>query len=87
MFGLDMIIIWLAIGFLAGLAANTIMKRQSVSAWTDVLLGVMGAGVGSLILSLLGFYTRGGLLNAIVTATFGAVLLIWFNRRFMSRNV
>ena len=87
MFGLDIIIIWLAIGFLAGLAANVIMKRQSVSAWTDILLGIMGAGVGSLILSKAGFSSRGGLLNAIVTATFGAVLLIWFNRRFMSRDL
>ena len=85
-FGLDVLIIWLVVGFFAGILANAITRRTSTSALTDVLLGIMGAGVGNILLNALGFYSRGGLLSSVVAATFGAVVLIWFYRRFLNQE-
>lgn len=82
-FPLDALIILLVIGFLAGLLANVLTGRRSSSTLSDVMLGILGAGVGNLLMALLGLYTRGGFVASLFSATLGAVVLIWFYRRFM----
>jgi uncharacterized membrane protein YeaQ/YmgE (transglycosylase-associated protein family) len=66
---------FLLIGLAAGYLAGHIMKRGSAGIVGDLLLGVIGAILGGAIISLLGF--RGsGLLASLITATFGAIILI-----------
>jgi uncharacterized membrane protein YeaQ/YmgE (transglycosylase-associated protein family) len=83
--GLDTLILWLIIGFLAGIIANALTRRHSNSALADVILGILGAGVGSIVMNLLGLYYR-GFVGSLIAATVGAVILIWFYRRFMSKS-
>ncbi len=64
------------IGLVAGWAAGKIMKGSGYGVLLDIVLGIVGAMVGSWILHLAGFYTSGGLLPNILVAIFGAVVLI-----------
>ena len=69
--------IWMIlIGLVAGWLASKIMKRSGSSLLSDLLLGVVGAVVGGWLIRLFGFYTSGGLIPSIITATLGAIALI-----------
>jgi uncharacterized membrane protein YeaQ/YmgE (transglycosylase-associated protein family) len=73
------LIIFLAIGAVAGWLAGVLMKGGGFGLVGDVILGVVGAVVGGFLFGLLGI-SAGGLLGAIVTATVGAVLLLFLVR-------
>lgn len=81
------IVILLIIGLLAGAIANAVMKRQSKSLLMDTLLGVAGAFVGSWLFQLIGFYSAGDFLPSLITATIGAIVLLWLGRLLSNSRV
>lgn len=75
------LIIFLAIGAVAGWLANSITKGRGLGLIGDVIVGTIGAvGVGSLF-RLMGA-TAGSLIGAIITATVGAVVLLFIIHHF-----
>lgn len=64
------------VGLIAGWAAGKIMKGSGYGLVMDLVLGVVGAIVGSWIMRTLGFYTRGGLIPSILVAILGAVVVV-----------
>lgn len=70
------LIIFLAVGALAGWLAGIIMKGRGFGLIGDVIVGVVGAILGGFIFGLLGI-TTGGLIGAIIMATIGAVILLY----------
>lgn len=64
------------VGLVAGWAAGKIMKGSGYGVLMDIVLGIVGAVVGSWILSLLGIYTSGGLIPSILVGILGAVILV-----------
>jgi uncharacterized membrane protein YeaQ/YmgE (transglycosylase-associated protein family) len=70
------LIIFLAIGAVAGWLAGTLMKGGGFGLLGNIIVGIIGAGVGGLVFGLLGI-SAGGLVGSIVTATVGAVLLLF----------
>ncbi|WP_430010399.1 GlsB/YeaQ/YmgE family stress response membrane protein [Methylophaga lonarensis] len=70
------LIIFLAIGALAGWLAGQILKGRGFGLLGNIIVGIIGALVGGFVFGLLGI-TTGGLLGAIVTATIGAVILLY----------
>jgi uncharacterized membrane protein YeaQ/YmgE (transglycosylase-associated protein family) len=64
------------VGLIAGWAAGKIMKGSGYGVIMDMVLGVVGAIVGSWIMRTLGFYTTGGLIPSILVAIFGAVVVV-----------
>ena len=66
----------LLIGLIAGWATGKIMKGSGYGVLTDILLGIVGALIGSRVLGLLGIYTSGALIPSILVAIVGAVLLV-----------
>ncbi|EMR13857.1 hypothetical protein MPL1_02968 [Methylophaga lonarensis MPL] len=70
------LIIFLAIGALAGWLAGQILKGRGFGLLGNIIVGIIGAMVGGFVFGLLGI-TTGGLLGAIVTATIGAVILLY----------
>jgi uncharacterized membrane protein YeaQ/YmgE (transglycosylase-associated protein family) len=64
------------VGLIAGWATGKIMKGSGYGPLTDILLGVVGAIVGSRLLGLLGIYSSGGLVPSILIAIVGAVVLV-----------
>lgn len=70
------LIIFLAIGALAGWLAGQILKGRGFGLLGNIIVGIIGAMVGGFVFGMLGI-TTGGLLGAIVTATIGAVILLY----------
>lgn len=73
------LIIFLAVGALAGWLAGNIMKGRGFGVVGDIVVGIVGAVLGGLVFGLFGI-TTGGLLGAIIKATIGAVMLLYLIR-------
>ena len=70
------LIIFLAIGAVAGWLAGTIMKGGGYGLLGNIVVGIIGAVVGGYVFGLFGI-SIGGLIGSIFTATAGAVLLLF----------
>ena len=75
------LVIFLAIGAVAGWLAGTLMKGGGFGLLGNIVIGIIGAVVGGFVFGLLGI-TAGGLLGAIITSTAGAVILLFAVRLF-----
>jgi uncharacterized membrane protein YeaQ/YmgE (transglycosylase-associated protein family) len=71
------LIIFLAIGAVAGWLAGTIMKDGGFGLLGNILIGIIGGVVGGFLFRLLAI-AADGLIGSIVTATVGAVVLLYF---------
>lgn len=75
-----MSLLWfLIIGALAGWIAGQLMKGSGYGLIGDLVVGVIGAFIGGWLLGVLGLYA-GGLIGRLVTATIGAVVLLFLIR-------
>jgi uncharacterized membrane protein YeaQ/YmgE (transglycosylase-associated protein family) len=74
------LITFLILGLIAGSLANAVMDRSGKGLGSSLILGVIGAMVGGPLLGLLGL-RAGGFVGSLVTATIGAVALIWIVRK------
>ena len=63
------------IGVIAGWLAGRIMRGGGFGFLINLLLGVAGSLIGSLVLPYLGLHTT-GTIGSIISATAGAVLLL-----------
>ena len=70
------LVIFLAIGAVAGWLAGTLMKGKGFGLLGNIVIGIIGSILGGYVFSLLGF-TAGGIIGSIVTATAGAALLLF----------
>ena len=70
------LIIFLAIGAVAGWLAGTFMKGAGFGLVGNIVVGVVGAVIGGFVFGLLGIFAN-GLIGSIVTATAGAALLLY----------
>ena len=77
------IILWLALGVVAGFIAKIVMPGSGPSGWImTILIGVAGAFVGGFVAAHLGFGTvRGFDVRSLVIATAGSALLLFLYRR------
>lgn len=73
-------LLWfLIIGILAGWLAGQVMKGGGYGLIGDLVLGIIGAFVGGWALGLVGV-TAGGFIGRVITATIGAVILVFLVR-------
>jgi len=70
------LIIFLAVGALAGWLAGNIMKGRGFGVIGNIIVGIVGAVWGGFVFGLFGI-TTGGLLGAIIMATISAVMLLY----------
>ena len=81
------LIFWIVVGAIAGFLAEKIMKAD-MGLLMNIILGIVGALVGGfLITSILGFGDGEGLIESIVVATLGAVLVVWVANKLKERRV
>jgi uncharacterized membrane protein YeaQ/YmgE (transglycosylase-associated protein family) len=82
------LIVWLAIGAVAGLVARQVVSGvPPFGRIGDVILGIAGGVVGGFLLAATGIQgTVGGLIGTMVTALIGAVLLIWLSNRIKIKS-
>ena len=69
------LIIFLAIGAVAGWLAGLIMKGRGFGLLGNILVGIIGALVGGFLFGELGI--AGGLIGSLGTAVLGAVILLF----------
>ena len=71
------ILVYIVVGILAGWVAGLITKGQGFGLIIDMILGIIGAVVGTWLFAQLGFVVAGGMLALFITAVVGAVVLIF----------
>lgn len=77
--GLQHLIWFLLIGLAAGWLAGRLMKGKGFGLLGDMIVGVIGAVVGGWVFGVFGFAAT-GILARLVTATVGAMLLLYVVR-------
>ena len=81
------LIVPLVFAMLAGMFAGRFIRGRGYGPVADIVLGVIGFFVGSVVFSLVGLGgVSSSLLGGIVVAIVGAVLLVWLIRLFGDRN-
>jgi uncharacterized membrane protein YeaQ/YmgE (transglycosylase-associated protein family) len=77
------LIVWLAIGAVAGLVARNLLGgTPPFGRIGDLILGIAGGVVGGFLLATTGVgATVGGLIGTMVAALAGALLLVWLSNR------
>lgn len=70
------LVYFLIIGAIAGWLAGQIMKGSGFGAVGNIVVGVVGALIGGFLFRLLGFLPM-GLIAQLISATVGAVILLW----------
>jgi uncharacterized membrane protein YeaQ/YmgE (transglycosylase-associated protein family) len=74
---------FILIGLAAGWLAGQLSKGGSFGPVGNLIVGVIGALLGGFVFRVLGL-TASGLIGSLVTATAGALLLLWL-LRFIKR--
>ena len=70
------LIIFLAIGAVAGWLAGLLMKGGGFGIIGNIIIGIIGAVIGGFVFGLLGITTV-GIIGSIITATVGAIILLF----------
>jgi uncharacterized membrane protein YeaQ/YmgE (transglycosylase-associated protein family) len=75
------VMVWM----LAGMLAGRLMRGRGYGPIGDVLLGLVGGIVGSIVLSVFGIQL-GGIVGALVAGTVGAVMVVYLVRLVGNSN-
>lgn len=73
---LTSLLIFLAIGAVAGWLAGKILRGGGYGLLANIVIGIIGSYLGGFLFGLLGL-GAGGLIGSIVTATVGAIALVY----------
>jgi len=71
---------FLLIGAAAGWISGQIMKGKDFGWVQNMIVGVVGSLLGGWLFSFLGISAAPGLVGSLVTAVFGAIVLLWIAR-------
>ncbi|MAS36721.1 MAG: GlsB/YeaQ/YmgE family stress response membrane protein [Anaerolineaceae bacterium] len=73
---------------LAGMFAGRLIRGRGYGPAGDILLGLVGGVIGSILLSLIGLGGIGQipLIGGIVVGIIGAVFVVWLGRLFGNQN-
>ena len=78
----ESLLVILFVGLVAGWLAGQIVRGTGFKIVGDLIIGILGAFIGSWLLPQLGIHLGSGIISAIVNATIGAVLLLFVVRLF-----
>jgi uncharacterized membrane protein YeaQ/YmgE (transglycosylase-associated protein family) len=74
--GLVSLVTSLLVGAAAGWLAGQFMRGRGFGALKNILLGILGAMVGGILFSLVGLH-QSGIVASLITATVGAVVILY----------
>src|SRR5713226_9794485 len=72
----ESLLVILFVGLVAGWLAGQIVRGTGFGIIGDLVVGILGAFIGSWLLPQLGIHLGTGIISAIVNATIGAILLL-----------
>lgn len=70
------LLIFLAIGAVAGWLAGTIMKGGGYGLPVNIVIGIVGALLGGYLFNVLNISIGGGLIGSLITAVIGAIVFL-----------
>ena len=73
----QMLVIWLIIGGVAGWLAGIVMNGTGYGLVGDIIVGIVGALVAGYLFPRLGIDFGGGIVSAIISAAIGAIILLF----------
>lgn len=73
------------VGILAGWLAEKIMKVD-MPVWKNLILGLCGAALGSIVLSIVGYQTTGGYISGLLVALLGSCVILWAYKKITNRK-
>jgi uncharacterized membrane protein YeaQ/YmgE (transglycosylase-associated protein family) len=73
---IQIIVLWLVIGAIAGWLAGQIVTGGGFGLVGDIIVGIVGAVVGGWLLPRIGIYIGGGFIAQIINAVIGAVVVL-----------
>ena len=71
---------WVLIGLIAGAIAGMLVRGRGYGCLMDIVVGVLGAFIGGILVSLLLPDTTFSFIGTLIVATLGAILLLAFIR-------
>ena len=77
------LIAWLLVGGIAGWLAGVIMKGEGHGLLMNIVVGIVGGAIGGWLFNLAGFGTT-SMVGSIITATVGAIILLWVVNKLKS---
>lgn len=78
---IDGLLLFLAIGGIAGSLAGLFMNRRGFGLIGNVIVGIVGAFIGGYAVNFLGIQVVGGVLGAMLVALTGALILLWLAKK------
>jgi uncharacterized membrane protein YeaQ/YmgE (transglycosylase-associated protein family) len=72
----ESLLVILFVGLVAGWLAGQIVRGTGFGVIGDLIVGILGAFIGSWLLPQLGIHLGSGVIRAILNATLGAILLL-----------
>ena len=75
---------FIIIGIVAGFVAGKLMRGGGFGLLVNLVVGIIGAVLGGRVFSFLGISTS-GIIGSLVTATVGAIILLWIISLFQKR--
>lgn len=73
---LEQVVVWIAVGGLAGILADALIKGIRVDLIGAIVVGILGAFIGGWLFDQLGIAAAEGFLGDVITALVGAVVLL-----------
>jgi len=70
------IVIWLAIGAIAGWLASQLIRGGGYGLIGDIVVGIIGAVIAGYLLPLVGIHLGAGFVRSVINAFIGACLLL-----------
>ena len=70
------VLIWIVMGFFAGLAFNKVLNRRGEGAGLEIVLGIVGAVVGGWLCHRFGAAIEGFNARALLFAVLGAAIVL-----------
>ncbi len=72
----EVLLIWLLVGAVAGWLASLVVRGGGMGLLGDIVVGIIGAFIGSWLLVRLGVHVGVGIVGSIITAAIGAIVLL-----------
>lgn len=81
------ILAWIVVGLIAGFIASKLVNKNGGNLVLDLVLGVVGAGVGGFLFNTFGMAGASGInLWSILVAVVGAVIVLFIYHALMGRR-
>lgn len=79
---IENILVFILVGAVAGFIGQLIVKGKRLALIPTIIIGILGGLLGGWLFGLVGVSIGGGILSDIITASIGAIIVLFLLRMF-----